>query len=150
MTKPEITLQAAVMSFDEAMQHWIATNPVYQHCLKAIQQSFPVANQDIKQLYLLLTDAIYINDGLLFDYCLCKALHQYQALIHEGELAAYTGFSEALLGHAEAALDSCVISDPKGGSWSIDSGKNFRDWLDEQPRRFMLLEQWELEVVCQI
>ena len=146
MIKPEISLQAAVMSFDEAMEHWIATNPVYQNCLQSLQRQFPIATQEIKQLYLLLTDAIYINDGLLFDYCLCKALHQYKLLSNEDEIAAYDAFTKTLTQTAESALCRVEIVAPELGSWSIKNEQNFRDWLGEEPVRVILLERWELEV----
>ncbi|MBE8168152.1 MAG: hypothetical protein HAW66_07280 [Shewanella sp.] len=146
MTKPDISLQAAVMSFDEAMENWAATNPVYQQCFEALLQRFPIATQEVKQLYLLVTDAIYINDGLLFDYCLCKAIHQFQVLGRKGEIAAYDGFIKTLMDTADSALYRYIIRDPHGENWSIGHGGNFRDWLDEEPRRALLLERWELEV----
>ena len=147
MIKPEITLQPAVMSYDEAIENWKATNPVYQTCLEQLFNQFPIAKQEIKQLYLLLTDAIYINDGLLFDYCLSKALHKFKLLSDsKGEIKAYDGFSTCLLETAEFALDSCQIVAPNADTWSIKDGKNFRDWLDEKPVRVELLGLWELEV----
>ncbi|MCL1077107.1 hypothetical protein D5R81_07685 [Parashewanella spongiae] len=146
MTKPDITLLTPVMTFDETMAHWSNCNPVYEKCLESMVQKFPIAVQEIKQLFILLTDAIYINDGLLFDYCLCKAMHQYQILSSKGEIVAYDGFIKTLNDTAKEALNSYIIRDPKGGSWSIKQGMNFRDWLEEEPSRFKKLESWELEV----
>ena len=147
MTKPDITLLTPVMTFDETMAHWRNTNPVYQKCLDAMIQKFPTALQEIKQLFILLTDAIYINDGLLFDYCLSKAMHQYQILSRKGEITAYDGFVKTLNQTAENSLYSYVISDPNGGSWSIRSGQNFRDWLEEDYRRVSWIEECEVGLV---
>ena len=147
MTKPDITLLTPVMSFEETMAHWGNTNPVYQKCLESMLQKFPTGIQEIKQLFILLTDAIYINDGLLFDYCLSKAMHQYQILSRKGEIVAYDGFVKTLNNTAESSLCCYVIKDPKGGSWSILGQQNFRDWLEEDYRRVAWIEDCELGMV---